>query len=62
VPVTNLEKTVSYFDTIYPLHLADMPIDCPAYMADHVKVSDTGRTSSILPSSSSPRWTISAWR
>jgi dynactin 1 len=38
VPVTNLEKTVSYFDTIYPLHLADLPIDCPLYMTDHVKL------------------------
>ena len=38
VPVTNLEKTVSYFETIFPLHLADLPTDCPTYMADHVKL------------------------
>ena len=38
VPLTNLEKTVSYLDTIFPLHLADLPLDCPTYMADHVKL------------------------
>merc|ERR1719400_1945585 len=38
VPVSNMEKTVSYFETIFPLHLADLPTDCPTYMADHVKL------------------------
>jgi len=38
VPVSNLEKTVSYFETIYPLHLSDVKTDCPSFMADHVKV------------------------
>ena len=38
VPVTNLEKTVAYFETVYPLHLSDIKTDCPSFMADHVKV------------------------
>ena len=42
VPVTNLEKTVSYFETVYPLHLSDLKTDCPVFMADHVKVYLSG--------------------
>eukprot|EP00090_Calanus_glacialis_P001815 TRINITY_DN11349_c0_g1_i1.p1 TRINITY_DN11349_c0_g1~~TRINITY_DN11349_c0_g1_i1.p1 ORF type:complete len:1330 (-),score=541.02 TRINITY_DN11349_c0_g1_i1:124-4113(-) len=42
VPVANLEKTVSYFETVYPLHLSDMKTDCPSFMADHVKVYLSG--------------------
>jgi len=42
VPVANLEKTVSYFETVYPLHLSDLKTDCPVFMADHVKVYLSG--------------------
>ena len=38
VPVSNLEKTVAYFETVYPLHLDDIKTDCPSFMANHVKV------------------------
>merc|ERR1719481_1699428 len=42
VPVANLEKTASYFETVYPLHLSDVKTDCPSFMADHVKVYLSG--------------------
>jgi len=42
VPVSNLEKTASYFETVYPLHLSDVKTDCPSFMADHVKVYLSG--------------------
>jgi len=38
VPVANLEKTVAYFETVYPLHLDEIKTDCPSFMANHVKV------------------------
>ena len=42
VPVANLEKTVAYFETVYPLHLNDMKTDCPSFVSDHVKVYLSG--------------------
>ena len=38
VPVANLEKTVAYFETVYPLHLSDLKTDCGPFMTNHVKV------------------------
>lgn len=38
VHVTNLEKTVSYFDTIYPMNLAESKTNCDVFLADHVKM------------------------
>ena len=37
VPLTNLERTVSYFETIYPNHMVEQKTDCPVFMNDHVK-------------------------
>jgi len=38
VHVTNLEKTVAYFDAIYPLQLAEVKPNCAVFLADNVKV------------------------
>ena len=42
VPVTNLEKTVSYFETVFPLHLSEVKTDCPTFLSGHVKVYLSG--------------------
>jgi len=42
VPVTNLEKSVSYFETVYPVHLCDQKTDCPSFMADHARLLAAG--------------------
>ena len=42
VPVTNLEKSVAYFETVYPVHLSDQRTDCPSFMADHAKLLAAG--------------------
>ena len=42
VPVTNLEKTVSYFETIYPLQLSQQRTDCPVFLADVAQVLAAG--------------------
>ena len=42
VPVTNLEKTVSYFETVFPLHLSEVRTDCPTFLSGHVKVYLSG--------------------
>ena len=42
VPVTNLENSVAYFETVYPVHLSDQRTDCPSFMADHTKLLAAG--------------------
>jgi len=38
ITVNNLEKTLNYFDTIYPMYLQDTKTNCGQFLVDHVKV------------------------